>query len=475
MVTNKILRSDKYYKCFYIISIIAIILGILSLFWQFWLVSIGIFYTIAILFFSTKDRDYGILNIHVAALSILLLHALPSTFLIIERQIPLTNIEMFRLFLSICVGIVGYVFGVLSLGKLFKINKNMGFKLSHDLNSLFWLTYKYRYLLTAIVLLVILKWGFSPYGMSYAESVIYRKGTPGALQYSRLLITYVFSALTLAMISIIGDVKKYRKLSFLSYLLIILVILSIIGGHRIWIITILFCFLLAFYSILGKRRLVLALILVFIILTFVASGAVRAARSGASFTKDFKNFYEYFINIKNKSLIDLMWGFSDFTAPFSTFITLIKNVPSNISYDFYAPLKDFSLLVPTIIYPNRPLPYSQWYVKTFYPELFAAGRGLTFYIIGFGYLFAGPIGVFIYLFLFGALFEWINRFFKMVGGVAGVFLYSCFFAQLFTFVRGCGFVSFIKTGVLLNFLIPLILLYLFVTFLNVIKFRKKTG
>ncbi len=473
MITNRISESGKNFKLFPILFAFSIILGILSLFWQFWLVSIGVFYAVAIIYFATKDRYYGILNIHVAALSILLLHALPSTFLIIGKQIPLTSTEMLRLLLSICVGIVGYVAGAVSLGKLFKINKNTAFKLSKDFNSLFWLTYKYRYLLTIIVLLVILRWGLNPFGMSYAESIMYRKETPGIFQYLHLLIPTVFSSIILSMISIIGDVKKYRKLSWLSYALIVLVILSIIGGHRMWIISILFCLLAVTYSILRKRRLVLVLIVLFFILAFITSGAVRAARSGSSLAKDFRNFYEYFANMKNKSLIDLMWGFSDFTAPFSTFITLVKNIPSNLSYDFYAPIKDFSLLIPTIIYPNRPLPYSQWYVKTFYPKLFAAGGGLTFYIMGFGYLFAGPVGVFIYLFLFGALFEWINRFFRMVGGAAGIFLYSYFFGQLFTFVRDCGFISFIKNGILLNFLIPISLVYLFVLFLNVFRFKRE--
>ena len=473
MRTNRILKSGKNYKLFSILFAVSIILGIFSLFWQFWLVSIGIFYAIAIIYFSTKDHYYGILNIHVAALSILLLHALPSTFLIIGGQISLTSTEMLRLFLSICVGIAGYMAGAVSLGKLFKINKNTAFKLSKDFNSLFWLTYKYRYLLTIIVLLVILRWGFNPFGMSYAESIIYRKETPGIFQYLHLLIPTVFSAILLSMISIIGDIKKYRRLLWLSYALIVLVILSIIGGHRMWIISVLFCLLLVTYSILRKRRLVLVLIVLFFILAFVASGAVRAARVGTSFTQDLKNFYKYFVDIRGKSFADLMWGFSDFTAPFATFITLVKSIPSNLPYDFYAPIKDFSLLIPTIIYPNRPLPYSQWYVKTFYPKIFAAGGGLTFYIMGFGYLFAGPIGVFIYLFLFGALFEWINRFFRMVGGAAGIFLYSYFFAQLFTFVRDCGFTSFVKNGILLNFLIPISLLYLFALFLNVFKFKRE--
>ena len=159
---------------------------------------------------------------------------------------------------------------------------------------------------------------------------------------------------------------------------------------------------------------------------------------------------------------DLMWGFSDFTGPFSNFITLVKNIPQNIPFDYSAPIKDLSLLIPTIIYPDRPLPIAKWYAETFHPELFRKGGATGFYVLGFGYLFAGPMGVFIQLFLFGCLFEYLSKFFKIVGGAAGLFLYSYFFVTLFSFINGEGIIAFIKTSLIMYFLIPLFLLFLFV-------------
>ncbi len=119
-------------------------------------------------------------------------------------------------------------------------------------------------------------------------------------------------------------------------------------------------------------------------------------------------------------------GWSSFNSPFSTFIHLIKHIPQNISFDYYAYVNDLSLIIPKIIYPGRPLPYNEWYVKTFEPELFAVGGGKTFYVLGFGYLFAGLIGVFIHLFLFGILFEWLNKVFRMIGSAAGIFCIAIF-------------------------------------------------
>ena len=216
----------------------------------------------------------------------------------------------------------------------------------------------------------------------------------------------------------------------------------------------------------------IVIIILLFVMTFILSGGVRAARGGGSFTVNFKNFYEYFLNVKNINFTNLMWGWSDFTVPFSTYITLVKNIPQNINFDYSAPIKDFSLLIPTVIYHGRPLPVAQWYVKTFEPEIFTRGGGLTFYAIGFGYLFAGLIGVFIYLFLFGALFEWLNKLFRMVGDTAGVFLYSYFFINLFSFVRSGEFFAFIKTALIMYFLIPLFLLFLFVLILDSLNLKK---
>ena len=269
-----------------------------------------------------------------------------------------------------------------------------------------------------------------------------------------------------------GDLRKCRKLSFLSYLLILLIVLSIIGGHRIWIISLFVCLLLSFKPYLRRKQLLAIFVLSFF-LTFLLSGGIRYARSGKTFTENIKKLYEYSLNVKNMNFTDLMWGWSSFNTPFSTFITVVKNIPQNFDFDYAAYVKDFSLLIPTPIYPERPLPYNKWYVKTFEPELFKAGAGKTFHILGFGYLFFGAIGIFITFFLFGILFEWLNKTFEMIGGAAGLFLYSYFFVELLRFVVGYGFVAFIKTSIILNFLIPISLLFLFVIILDSLSLKRE--
>ena len=449
--------------------LVGIFAGVISLFWHFWLI-FGVFlYIILIVYFSKEFRD--LLNIHVVALSLIILHAAPSTILILQGEIQLNNHESLMLFSAIAIGLIGYTIGALFLRKLFSFEKKENTLLSRKINALFWLTYKYRKMLAFISGIVLFFRGFMPMAMPYVASIIYRLETPGIIRYFNSLIALVFSVLVITMVSIVGDIKKYKKLSWLSYLLIILTLFAIVGGHRIWIIALFACLMLAFQPFL-KRKHILTIVILAVIMIFIISGGVRYARVGDSFAEQLKYFYEYFLNIRNMSFADLMWGFSDFVVPFSTFVTIVQNVPQNINFNFLAPVDDISLWIPTIVFPERPLPVAQWYVKTFEPEIFAAGGGLTFFVIGFGYLFAGPIGVFIYLFLFGALFEWLGKFFKMIGGAAGLFLYSYFFIQLFTFVRGGEFFSFIRSALVLWLFIPLSLLFLFVLVLDSLKLKR---
>ena len=85
----------------------------------------------------------------------------------------------------------------------------------------------------------------------------------------------------------------------------------------------------------------------------------------------------------------------------------------------------------------------------------------------FGYLFAGIIGSFIYLFLYGVLFEIFRKFFIIVGGPAAIFLYSCYFTSLFAFGRGTGIIVYVKS-IIMNIVVPISLLFIFILALNTI-------
>ncbi len=442
------------------------IMAIASIYWQFWVLFDVFLAILLIMFFSEQFRN--IFNIHSVVISLIALYALPSSVSILYGKISMTENEMLTLFSAIGIGLIGYAFGVWFLKKLLPSKRKRNVYISNRIHNLFWLTYKHRLKLTIVLCIVLYFYGFMPSGMSYTESVEYRFGTPGVILYFNELIPSVISSLSIAMVSIIGDLKRRKHLSPLSYLLITLVVLSIVGGHRIWIIGLFACLMMSFQPYLKRRHLLCIVILGFFS-SFLLSGAVRAARSGETFSETAQNFYSYFANTQGKSFTKLMWGWTTLTDPFSTFIIIVQNIPKKIDFDHWTYLKDASLVIPTVIYPDRPLPRNIWFVKTFDPELFHKGAGRTFYALGFGYLFAGVPGVFVHLFLFGILFEWFNRFLKTIGGGAGLFLYSYFFIQLLRFVVGSGYFSFIKASFVLDFFIPLFLLFLLTCALEILS------
>jgi len=111
----------KNHKIIFIFLGISLLSGTISLFWQFWLVFGIILYIILIIYFSKGFKD--LLNIHVVALSLIVLHAVPSTILILKGEIPLDNDESLRLFSAIGIGLIGYTFGALFFKKLFSFEK----------------------------------------------------------------------------------------------------------------------------------------------------------------------------------------------------------------------------------------------------------------------------------------------------------------------------------------------------------------
>jgi hypothetical protein len=433
--------------------------AIASMHWHFWLLLDILLATLIIMHFSKQLRN--IFNIHSIVVSLIVLYALPSSILVLQGKISMSDDEIRTLFSAIGAGLIGYAFGVWLFKILFgyERKKNTSCAVSKKVNALFWMTYKHRFCLTLLACAVLYAKGFMPRGMSYRESVAYRAATPGIVLYFDSLILAALSTLMISMVSIVGDVKKHKKLTLLSYFLVTLVGLSIIGGHRIWIIALFACLMIPFQPYL-KRRHLLCIVVAIVLTTFLLSEMVSYARSGETLSENMQNFYGYFTYARNRPPLDSMRKWRVFTTPFSTFITIIKNLPQNIDFDYSAYFKDASLLIPTVMYPDRPLPPNKWYVKTFEPELFQRGAGKTFYVLGFGYLFAGLAGVFIHLCLFGFFFEWLNRFFKTIGAAAGLFLYCYFFMQMLRFVVGSGFVVFIKCSLILGFFIPIFLLFL---------------
>jgi len=197
----KKLNFAKDYKIAIVFVVISILCAACSLCWQFWLLFEVSLCAMAVIYFSKRFHD--LLNIHAVVTGLIVLYSIPSTILILQGKIELSADQRLALFSSICIGLFAYVVGVLFLKKAVFFEKRKNTKLSKRANRLFWLAYRYRYVLTFILCIILIYRGFMPRGMSYTESVSYRIKTTGAVGYLNLLIPTVFSALLVGMISII--------------------------------------------------------------------------------------------------------------------------------------------------------------------------------------------------------------------------------------------------------------------------------
>lgn len=106
----------------------------------------------------------------------------------------------------------------------------------------------------------------------------------------------------------------------------------------------------------------------------------------------------------------------EFVVPFETFPQMIRTVGS----EDMPPWLGLSLIrapvfaIPSVFYPDRPLPLTSWYMENFYGGGYLLNEGRAFFFLAEGYLNFGPFGVIVIAalwgLLWGALNIWAKRF-----------------------------------------------------------------
>lgn len=114
------------------------------------------------------------------------------------------------------------------------------------------------------------------------------------------------------------------------------------------------------------------------------------------------------------------------------------------SMDFnygYTWIVDLLIFIPTFLLPDRPLPWNEQYMLTFYP--FApAGTGHAGFILNEGYMSIGLIGVALELFAVGFVLAKVNSYFiKRKDNPLFLFVYAILIAYSFFIVRGSFLLS----------------------------------
>jgi oligosaccharide repeat unit polymerase len=105
-------------------------------------------------------------------------------------------------------------------------------------------------------------------------------------------------------------------------------------------------------------------------------------------------------------------SFGEFTGPPGTLFDIIEGSESGFKHLSYGItwLNEIQVFIPQFLYPDRPLPGSELYMKLFKPNALD-GIGDGWFIINDGYWAFGQVGVFVILFAYGLLLKRIYNYF----------------------------------------------------------------
>lgn len=101
------------------------------------------------------------------------------------------------------------------------------------------------------------------------------------------------------------------------------------------------------------------------------------------------------IRIDNDKSVDFLYTVTtgNFAVPFETFPQVIKSLGNeyNLGFGFYS-MQSFLIIIPSALWSDRPLPLSNWYMKTFYGTT-QFNEGRQFFLLSAPYMDFGPSGI----------------------------------------------------------------------------------
>lgn len=116
----------------------------------------------------------------------------------------------------------------------------------------------------------------------------------------------------------------------------------------------------------------------------------------------------------------------EFVVPFETMPQMLKSVGHEVPYEYgktFAEAPDF--FVPSVLFRDRPLPLTNWYMNSFYEDNTGLNEGRAFFFLSEGYLNYGPIGVLLVGGFWGVLLGALSRYQRNGGGNPGVDMIYC--------------------------------------------------
>jgi hypothetical protein len=136
----------------------------------------------------------------------------------------------------------------------------------------------------------------------------------------------------------------------------------------------------------------------------------------------------------------------EFIVPFETLPQMMRTVGiSEPPWAGWSYLRAPVYLIPSFVYPDRPLALTNWYMEKFYGGGYGLNEGRAFFFLAEGYVNFGLPGVLliaaVWGFVWGALQRWMTRGRERFGTVLvyallGAFMFRCIAGDFATLIVG---------------------------------------
>lgn len=235
-------------------------------------------------------------------------------------------------------------------------------------------------------------------------------------------------------------VYRRKRDAFLCYLgLIVIICINVLLGNRSMILYIaLVVFIFVHYAI---KPLSIKLLLPVGLAGFLALNVLGLVRT--SNYKDFDDFIGKSITSAQASTteeVGILYTLTigEFVVPFETLPQMIESIGSaknpwfGLSY-LYSPV----YIVPSVIFPFRPLPLANWYMVEYYSgDSSKLNEGRQFFFLAEAYLNFGALGIALLSFAWGWLWGAVNQWRAKNNNPAVVLVYALFVGFMFRCIAG---------------------------------------
>ena len=273
-----------------------------------------------------------------------------------------------------------------------------------------------------------------------------------------------FPWLLVAMVAMLDRYAVSRqKLDLLGFGVLLLANLAIhiVTGNRVMIMYL--AVVLAIFTHFRIRRLSLVLLAPVAVVGFIGLNVIGVIRGSDYETLD--DFTEQTLSSAetvggdDKEGLFYTLTIGEFVVPFETLPQMVRTVGVTEWPWFGASfLRVPVYVIPSAIFPDRPLPLANWYMKQFYGSGYGLNEGRQFFFLAEGYLNFGPLGVLLLAaawgVLWGALHRWMQRGRDRFGTVlvyallAG-FMFRCIAGDLVSLLIGTTQQSLVAVALLL--------------------------